>query len=262
MRKTKMSPRYVGLLFLSAVLLLFRWKQEEGECQRWEYGSELSVNITVKRCGSMKELWTWNRKWGEVRQSRVNVSSPTTIVDEYAEMMALATMLHPKPRGFLNIGLGAGVLPRFFLSKSADAYCTTIEPDPAMIDVYFEHFDLGEPADDPRHRIVVQSGISVSSWSTPRAHYDVIWMDACSPDTDAFVPPHMKDDNFFSASRALLREGGLVISNSYEDTEDGWIALVSIHMRYYSRVLMVFFLLLFFFLTFPPVIADQRENRE
>jgi spermidine synthase len=62
---------------------------------------------------------------------------------------------------------------------------TTVEIDPTMILIGKKHFRV----DHPKHRIVAGDGISFLASYEDK--YDVIWVDACTPDADV-IPTNFK----------------------------------------------------------------------
>lgn len=230
-----------GLCILLVAITYVRYYGQD-PCTSHYHASVFHHNITVKCCGDIIELWTYHQKWTEIRQSRVDASAPLMIMDDYAKLMGIATLAHPHPRSFINIGLGAGVLPRFFLNMFNDSSCVTAELDSAMISVYRTYFEVYDEAISTRHFIKLGPGSDIgwmAIWWGDVGNTDVIWMDACRTDGPDLVPPSLKQPEFLRLVKAILSPKGMLISNSFESSKEDWVELLKTYRTHFNSTLLV-----------------------
>lgn len=126
-------------------------------------------------------------------------------------------MLHELARGYrtnltdvLCIGLGVGIVPMQFARE--DVRVDVVEINPAVVPLAQRYFDL-EPE---RLQITIDDGRHFVNRSTKR--YDAIVLDAFLGDSS---PSHLMSREAFSAMRRRLKPGGVLVMNSFGDTESG-----------------------------------------
>src|SRR5215475_7296914 len=129
-----------------------------------------------------------------VLQSSLDLRNPVRLVDDYTQIIALITSLHPSPLLAFNIGLGGSALPRFHLSRYPKSFVDSVEIDKVMIAIAKKHFH----AEQANHTIIEGDGAAVLKTRTKL--YQVVWMDAFTPDTG--VPEVFLGDEFFSTLKA------------------------------------------------------------
>ena len=137
-------------------------------------------------------------------QGAMSVTHPDHELMAYAQMMSLVTSLHPNPLVAFNFGLGAGVLPRFHLSRYPHASVDSVEIDPVVVDFEKKYF----PVPSPAHRVLVGDGYEIMRKLDRK--YDVIWLDAFGPDG---VPSYQGDLEFLKTLRGDLLPGGMITVN-------------------------------------------------
>jgi spermidine synthase len=109
------------------------------------------------------------------------------------------------PKNAFVIGLGAGMLPRFFSEKAPEIATTTVEIDPEVVRVAEKYFDFRPDAND---RVLVGDGRSLLE--REKGPWDVIFLDAYFSDS---VPFHLTTREFFELCRDRLAPGGLFAGN-------------------------------------------------
>jgi spermidine synthase len=109
------------------------------------------------------------------------------------------------PRNAFIIGLGAGMLPRFFSDKAPEIATTTVEIDPEVVRVAQKYFDFRPDSND---RVLVGDGRSLLA--REKGPWDVIYLDAFFSDS---VPFHLTTLEFFQLCRDRLAPGGLFAGN-------------------------------------------------
>src|SRR6185295_9017109 len=87
-----------------------------------------------------------------------------------------------------------------------------VEINPAIVPIAVQFFDF-EPA---RLKLTIDDGRHFVNRSTKR--YDVIVLDAFLGDS---VPSHLMSREAFAAMRRVLKPGGVLVINTFGDTETG-----------------------------------------
>jgi spermidine synthase len=167
-------------------------------------------NITVTESNSVRCLRFDSRRFQDVRQSCINLMHPDRLVFDYTKMVLTGAMVVPDPQRILVIGLGGGTIPRAFQYLYPDVHVTSIEIDPAVVEVAEEYFDFTE---GPQQDIVVADG---RVWIKRALHreerFDIIVLDAFNGD---YIPEHLLTREFLEEARALLTDDGIVVANTF-----------------------------------------------
>ena len=135
---------------------------------------------------------------------------PERLVLPYFRCSAAALAFVDSPTAYLFIGLGMGAVPSFFRTVQPDSEMDVVEIEPAVRDVAKEFFGLIE---DDRLRVHIMDGREYVK--TTRRKYDVVFLDAYQ---DVFIPPHLTTLEFMREVRAILKPGGVVVSNLWGST--------------------------------------------
>lgn len=149
---------------------------------------------------------------GEREQSLWRKDQPNYLAHSYAQLMALSALTW---RGFipqtkarvLIVGLGGGILCRWFLNHFAHAKVEVVEPDAEVLRIAREVFELDR---------------SVKVWSTDgrtffekaTQKYDIIVLDAFD---ETYIPSDMLSAEFLNLVKRCLRKDALLIAN-------GWVS--------------------------------------
>lgn len=109
------------------------------------------------------------------------------------------------PKNVFVIGLGAGMIPRFFTEKAPQVATTSVEIDPEVVRVAEKYFHFRPDAND---RVLVGDGRSLLA--RENGPWDVIYLDAYFSDS---VPFHLTTREFFELCRDRLAPGGVFAGN-------------------------------------------------
>ena len=146
-------------------------------------------------------------RFGEdgVSQSVVNVSDPEDLVMAYVRLLPVCLAFVAKPRRLLVVGLGGGVIPRFFHHRFPDMNIDAVEIDAEVVALardfcgFVEDARLHAYVDDGRDFIEASAG-----------NYDVIILDSFDSET---IPAHLTTLEFSQAVRRALAPGGVAVAN-------------------------------------------------
>ena len=130
---------------------------------------------------------------------------PGRLVLPYFKCTVAALAFLDAPRDYLFIGLGMGAVPSFLRTVQPDSVMDVAEIEPAVRDAAKEHFGLIE---DDRLRVHIMDGREFVK--TTRQRYDAVFLDAYQ---DVFIPPHLTTLEFMNEVKAILKPGGVAVSN-------------------------------------------------
>lgn len=126
-------------------------------------------NITVTREGDIVTLWSP----ANVRQTVIDLSSPTLPCLEYAKYTYLSLAFCPEPGSILIMGLGGGALPVMFYHTCPNTSIHVVEIDPGIPMIAKKYFNFFV---DSRLELFLDDAFSFIQNANKK--YDVIMMDA------------------------------------------------------------------------------------
>jgi spermidine synthase len=141
----------------------------------------------------------------------------------------------PAPRRVLILGLAGGTSARQVRAAfGPDVDITGVEIDPAVLDVAYRYFHLG----DASVHAVVQDARYWLATRPPGDRYDVIVMDAYQ---QPYIPFHLTTREFFDLVRSHLSPGGVAVVNAGRTPSDYRLvsALASTMAASYQDVFLV-----------------------
>ena len=177
---------------------------------------------------SWRELHRANSNFGRLQVFSSNYSPRRYYLNDYLtqntydaqakQSVSLFTyMLHDLARGYrtnlddvLCIGLGVGIVPMQFAREGIRV--DVAEINPAVVPVARRFFDL----DPAMLQITIDDGRHFVNRSAKR--YDAIVVDAFLGDSS---PSHLMSREAFSAMRRRLKPDGVLVMNTFGDTESG-----------------------------------------
>ncbi len=139
-------------------------------------------------------------------QSAMYLDDPYRTRFRYTDFFHLGLAYNPDARDVLHIGLGAGSSQKRMFREFPRLRLTTLEIDPAVVDVAHRWFSLPR---DPRLEIEVGDGRRFLA--DEDAKWDVIVIDAFFADA---VPAHLVTQEFLELVRSRLAPGGVVVTNA------------------------------------------------
>ena len=171
--------------------------------------SSLYQNILVVESFGMRCM-QFSVRTDQRNQSCIELRHAGRLALTYTRMMLAGLLLDPAPRHILMVGLGGGSIPTALAALYPDASIDIVEIDPAVVEVARDYFGFEST---PRMRIFVQDA---RVWGKRAAlrdrHYDLILLDAFNGD---YIPEHLMTREYLRETRALLNEGGVLVSNTF-----------------------------------------------
>ena len=139
-------------------------------------------------------------------QGGILIDDPDQLLYEYTRMAFTSLVyLDREPGDVLFVGLGAGVMPRYFNKHYPDAKVDAVEIDPEMFEVAKKYFYFQENANMKVH---IQDGRIYLKRTTNK--YDMIFLDAYRGE---HIPFHLTTVEFLREIKRKLNDGGVVVSN-------------------------------------------------
>lgn len=145
----------------------------------------------------------------EARQSTMSLAEPNKLLSLYARTMMAWLLFRERGENLLMIGLGGGILAKYFLNHFPDGHIKVIEYRRSVVKIAHRHFGL--PL-SPRLKIKVEdAAIYMRRQSVKHAaQHDVILVDAFDHEGMAQA---VIQTAFFDSCKTLLTNDGLLVMN-------------------------------------------------
>ena len=207
-------PALLGVALLAGAIGIVSWSMSStralGELEHEEVSA--FSRIRIRRDGDVRALTFVRDNGQEAVQSRVNLSSPHTLMSPYARSMFGSYLYQPQPRRVLIVGLGGGAMVRFLTHHEPHVIIDAVEIDPVVVRLADQYFGVRSGGN-----VRVHTADAVKFVASTSERYDVILMDAFlrpSDDTDTTgVPTRLKTQQFLERLKATLNPGGVVAFN-------------------------------------------------
>jgi spermidine synthase len=178
-----------------------------------EYKS-LYRNITVIDNPPARCIRLENKKNPYNSQSCKLMHKPEELLFFYSQAMMAVLSTQEEGKRILSIGLGGGTMPSAIHTYFKNADVTTVEIDPKMLEAARDYMAFLE---SPKNTVVIQDArFYVRKQGKKKELYDIILLDAFNGE---YIPEHLTTQEFLQEVKAILKPGGLLLSNtfSYKD---------------------------------------------
>jgi spermidine synthase len=136
----------------------------------------------------------------------MNIDTPDRLLLEYTQMsFAGLAFLNRAPGSVLFVGLGAGVMPRYFSKYYSTSDIDIVELDPEMFKISKKFFHFSEKDNMKVH--IADGRVFLKR---TKKKYDIIFLDAYQ---GAHIPFHLTTVEFLQDVKNKLNDGGVVVSN-------------------------------------------------
>lgn len=146
------------------------------------------------------------------KQSSMSLTSNHQLILSYTKAMMTGLLFFDRPRSLLNVGLGGGSIPKFFLHHYPECNVDVVEIREKVVDLAHSYFHL------PQERRLNIFICDIKEYlRTVRANtYDIIVL-------DAFDKEGMSDSimgfSFMNACKSRLNENGVLIVNLWSEPQ-------------------------------------------
>jgi spermidine synthase len=171
--------------------------------------NSLYENILVVQNGDLRCMQFSVRK-NQRNQSCIDLHDEQHLALVYTRMMMAGLLLDPSPQHILMIGLGGGSIPRTLAALFPDATIDIVEIDPAVVRAAQRYFDF-KPS-ERMHVYVQDARVWGKRAILAGRRYDLVLLDAFNGD---YIPEHLMTREYLSETRALLSDGGVLVSNTF-----------------------------------------------
>jgi spermidine synthase len=182
-------------------------------------------HIRVDEAGGVRHL-----RFDEVTQSTVKLGDPKHLVHDYTQTSMLGLAL-TEPKRVLVIGLGGGSMPMFIRAYYPSAAIDVVDIDPMVVELAKKYFEYKE---DGALRTFVADGATFVG--DAKAKYDLVFLDAYSPD---FIPPQLATPAFFAKVKALLAQGGVLVSNVWGPPNPAYDPMIATQRSVFKNLYIV-----------------------
>jgi spermidine synthase len=139
-------------------------------------------------------------------QGGINLKDPDELLFEYTRLSFTSlAFLDKEPKDVVFVGLGAGVMPRYFNRYYGDANIDVVEIDPDIFLLAKKYFHFVEKE---KMKVHIADGRVFIKRSPEK--YDMIFLDAYKGDS---IPFHLTTIEFLREVKKRLKKGGVVVSN-------------------------------------------------
>lgn len=201
-------PR-IPLCLIGALLLWMAWgpaRAAAGNSDETLIFSKESLynNIYVYRRGPYVAL-TFGHNRTIYTESVCNTWDELELPVLYTQYMTVGLAYVPEVHSILEIGFGGGRTSWYLHRTLPGVSLTTVELDPAIIDIAKKYFGIKE-----EHDFHVQNDDGRLFLTKTKEHYDIIMLDAYR---GPFVPFHLLTKEFYGIVRSHLNPGGVMVQN-------------------------------------------------
>ena len=143
-------------------------------------------------------------------ESRWDMDHAKSLDLDYARTMMAGFLVSPRPKKFMMMGLGGGLITNYLFERFPDLEIDAVDIDPEVVRLAHKYF--GVP-DSPRYRTHVGDGRVFIEKS--KTQWDQMMLDAFR---GVFVPLHLKTREFYTACLEKLTPDGVVVANLHNQT--------------------------------------------
>jgi spermidine synthase len=161
-------------------------------------------NIYVYRRGPYVSL-TFGHNRTIYTESVCNTWDELELPVRYTQYMTVAVAYPPALHAILEIGFGGGRTSWYLHRTLPQVAVTTVELDPAVIDIAKQYFGIKE-----ERNFHVQNDDGRLFLTKSKQHYDIIMLDAYR---GPFVPFHLLTREFYAVVKQHLAPGGVIVQN-------------------------------------------------
>jgi spermidine synthase len=146
-------------------------------------------------------------------QGGIYIDDPDRLLFEYTRLAFTSLVfLDSEPEEVLFVGLGAGVMPRYFNRYYPDATVDAVEIDPEMFNIAKKYFYFQEK---PNMKVHILDGRMYVKRTKKK--YDMIFLDAYRGEQ---IPFHLTTVEFLRELKGKLKEGGVIVSNILSESNN------------------------------------------
>jgi spermidine synthase len=165
--------------------------------------------FVTKNRNVLKLAFQW--KGWFFQESQINLADPDDLPMLYSRLISIATIYPQEVKRVLVLGLGGGAIPTYLGRSMPETTISSVELDPAVIDVAKKYFGMRETG---KSRLIDSDGrVFLKRHSDT---YDIIMVDAF---TGSYIPFHLMTKEFYALVRERLAPHGVAVFNIMPGTK-------------------------------------------
>ena len=187
------------------------------------------IKITESKRRGERYIQNTNRM---LKQGGVYINEPDKLLFEYTRLSFIGlAFLEQEPKDALFIGMGAGVMPRYFHKYYSDTNIDSVEIDPDVYDVAKKYFFY---KDEKTMKVYIKDGRVFMKKSKKK--YDIIFLDAYQ---GGHIPFHLTTREFFQVVKKRLKPGGVIVANILaEDRNRFYYSMMKTYKKEFPHLYM------------------------
>lgn len=167
------------------------------------------------------------------KQSAMSLSSHHQLMLSYTKAMVAGLLFVERPKMILNVGLGGGSLPKFFLHNYPECVVDVVELREKVVDLAYTYFYMPH---DPRLNVFI-CDIKEYFRKARTKTYDVILLDVFNKDG---LSDSVKAFSFMNVCKNQLNPGGVLITNLWSQPDKTYKKMVyNIFKCFKSQVMIL-----------------------
>ncbi len=145
------------------------------------------------------------------KQSAMSLTSHHQLILSYTKAMMAGLLFVERPGSILNVGLGGGSIPKFFLHNYPECQVDAVEIREKVVDLAYNYFHL------PRNQRLNVFICDIKEYFRRVAKtYDVILLDVFNKDG---LSDSIKAFSFMNVCKNRLKPGGVLITNLWSEPD-------------------------------------------
>ncbi len=153
------------------------------------------------------------------KQSSMSLTSHHQLILSYTQAMMAGLLFMDRPKSVLNVGLGGGSIPKFFLYHYPDCSVDVVEIREKVVDLAHTYFHLPQE----RRLNIFISDVKEYFRTIKTKLYDIIVLDVFDKEG---MSDSVRGFSFMSTCKSRLKENGVLIINLWSEPEQVYKKMV------------------------------------
>jgi len=167
------------------------------------------------------------------KQSAMSLTTHHQLILSYTRAMMAGLLFVERPHSILNVGLGGGSIPKFFMHHFPDCEVDVVEIREKVVDLAFNYFHL------PQASLLNIFICDIKEYfrTSKKKTYDIIVLDVFNKDG---IADSIKGFSFMSICQSRLNDNGVLIINLWSEPEQIYKKMVyNIYKSFKTQVMIL-----------------------
>jgi spermidine synthase len=231
----KVAAKYtfkLSIFFILSSLILFpsAGSTQENSTKTLYEKNSLYQFLRVVEDSSKKERYIYVDNQKKLAHGGISLESPDKLLFEYTRISFISlAFMDREPKDVLFVGMGAGIMPKYFINYYPDSMIDNVEIDPEMVMIAKDYFDF---QDKENMKVHVMDGRVFIKRTTNK--YDIIFLDAYQGE---HIPFHLTTVEFLREVKKRLKDGGIVTSNILAENKNKFFySMIKTYLQEFSQL--------------------------